>query len=96
MRQLVRWSAAAAAILVLVGLSMSGMLSSLDSRLTDWRLAANTIPASGNTVLVEIDSKSLEEVGVWPWPRSLHASLLDRLMEAGAAALLAELAAGSY
>ena len=84
MRQLVRWSAAAAAILVLVGLSMSGMLSSLDSRLTDWRLAANTIPASGNTVLVEIDSKSLEEVGVWPWPRSLHASLLDRLMEAGA------------
>jgi EAL domain-containing protein (putative c-di-GMP-specific phosphodiesterase class I)/CHASE2 domain-containing sensor protein/GGDEF domain-containing protein len=71
-------------MLTLLGLTLGGMLSSLDSRLTDWRLAANSSPANGNTVLVEIDSKSLDEVGVWPWPRSLHAGLLDRLMEAGA------------
>ena len=71
-------------MLVLLGLTLGGMLSSLDSRLSDWRLALNSVPASGNTVLVEIDSGSLEEIGVWPWPRSLHASLLDRLIEAGA------------
>lgn len=84
MPQLIRWSALTVVTLVLLGLTLGGMLSSLDSRLSDWRLALNSIPASGNTVLVEIDSKSLEEIGVWPWPRSLHASLLDRLMEAGA------------
>ncbi|MHA6297490.1 putative bifunctional diguanylate cyclase/phosphodiesterase [Devosia sp. CAU 1758] len=84
MRQLIRWSVALAAMLALWGMSQSGMLASLDIRLSDWRLAAVTTPASGSTILVEIDSKSLSEIGVWPWPRSLHASLLDHLMEAGA------------
>ena len=84
MRQLIRWGAATAVMMVLLGLTLGGMLASIDNRLTDWRLAANSIPASGNTVLVEIDSKSLDEIGVWPWPRSLHAELLDRLMQAGA------------
>lgn len=84
MQQLIRWCALAVVMLVLFGLTLGGMLSSLDSRLSDWRLAFNSIPVSGNTIVVEIDSKSLEEVGVWPWPRSLHASLLDRLLQAGA------------
>jgi EAL domain-containing protein (putative c-di-GMP-specific phosphodiesterase class I)/CHASE2 domain-containing sensor protein/GGDEF domain-containing protein len=83
-QQLIRWCALTAVMLMLLGLTLGGMLSSLDSRLSDWRLEWNSIPASGNTILVEIDSKSLNEIGVWPWPRSLHASLLDRLMEAGA------------
>jgi CHASE2 domain-containing sensor protein len=34
--------------------------------------------------VVAIDARSLNEIGVWPWPRSLHAALLDRLLAAGA------------
>lgn len=83
MRQIVRWGVVIAALLVLTGLSLSGMLASLDRRLGDWRLSLVPTQPSGTTVVVEIDSKSLAEVGVWPWPRTMHASLLDRLMEAG-------------
>ena len=35
--------------------------------------------------LVAIDDQSLAEVGMrWPWPRSLHAQLVDNLTDAGA------------
>lgn len=83
-RQLIRFGAALMAILLVLALAQSGMLASLDRRLSDWRYEESHRPTSGNTVVIEIDSKSIAEVGVWPWPRSLHARLLDRLMEAGA------------
>ena len=30
-------------------------------------------------VLVDIDEKSLENIGQWPWPRSITAELIDRI-----------------
>jgi EAL domain-containing protein (putative c-di-GMP-specific phosphodiesterase class I)/CHASE2 domain-containing sensor protein len=40
--------------------------------------------ASGDIVLVKIDSDSLRQVGRWPWPRHYHAQLTDQLSKAGA------------
>lgn len=40
--------------------------------------------ASGNTVIVEIDSASFDDLPEWPWPRSFHGRLIDRLDAAGA------------
>ena len=40
--------------------------------------------ATDRLVVVKIDAASLDQVGVWPWPRSLYADLLDRLFAAGA------------
>ena len=40
--------------------------------------------ASGDIVLVAIDSPSIEKIGVWPWPRQLHAELIGKLESAGA------------
>jgi adenylate cyclase len=37
--------------------------------------------------IVDIDDGSLSKFGQWPWPRSLIAELVDRLAEAGAAAI---------
>ncbi len=37
--------------------------------------------------VVAIDDKSLQEVGQWPWPRSVIADLVDKLNAAGAAAI---------
>lgn len=34
--------------------------------------------------MVDIDAASLREIGTWPWPRSLHGELLDRLLNMGA------------
>ncbi len=38
-------------------------------------------------VIVDIDEASLAELGQWPWPRSVLASLVNRLRQDGAAAI---------
>jgi adenylate cyclase len=37
--------------------------------------------------VVDIDEQSLTELGQWPWPRNLIATMVDRLTELGAAAI---------
>ena len=51
-------------------------------------------PATGEIVLVEFDGQSLAGVGVWPWPRSVHARLVDTLMKALGLAAIAASACG--
>lgn len=41
-------------------------------------------PASGSIVIAEIDEKSIAAIARWPWPRRVHAAIVDRLREAGA------------
>ena len=51
------------------------------------QLFLDTTP-SADIVIVAVDDKSLQEYGGWPWrDRSLHASAVNNLKEAGAAAI---------
>jgi signal transduction histidine kinase/CHASE2 domain-containing sensor protein len=43
--------------------------------------------ATGTLAVVEIDSRSLKLLDTWPWPRSYHATLLDRLVASGVHAI---------
>ncbi len=70
-------------LLVLVALWL-GAFAPLDRFLSDMRFALARTPVSNRIATVEIDSQSLKEVGVWPWPRTLHAALVDRLVALGA------------
>jgi adenylate cyclase len=45
------------------------------------------IPAEYSVVIVDIDEKSLRELGQWPWQRTVLADIVDRLHAAGAAAI---------
>jgi serine/threonine-protein kinase len=45
--------------------------------------AAHTQP-SPDIVIVDIDPASLADLGEWPWPRNIHAGLIDRLHSSGA------------
>jgi signal transduction histidine kinase len=63
---------------------LSGLVVTLDGLLDAYRFGIDKRPVSGDVVIVEIDAKSLEEIGVWPWPRRLHGEVLDRLTAAGA------------
>lgn len=72
-------------ILLAIILHSTGLLTYIDNRLGDVLLAQeakNRLPP-GNIVLVTIDQKSLEnmneEAGTWPWPRAIHAELIDGL-----------------
>lgn len=46
------------------------------------------LPVDPRIVLVTIDAPSLEELGPWPWPRSVHADLIERLSGAQPAGIL--------
>jgi diguanylate cyclase (GGDEF)-like protein/PAS domain S-box-containing protein len=74
-------------ILVVIALAVvlsTGWHGSLRNALTDLRFAWGSRAASGNIVVVAIDAPSIDQIGVWPWPRRLHAELLHRLEAAGA------------
>ena len=62
----------------------SGWHGTFRNALTDLRFGAISRQASGEIVVVAIDSASIEKIGIWPWPRQLHADLLRQLEIAGA------------
>src|SRR5258708_3007704 len=47
--------------------------------LLDLRFAWEQRQTTGEIVVVAIDARSIEKIGVWPWPRRLHADLLREL-----------------
>ena len=64
-------------------------VSQLDNIIYDARLRM-TLPREpdGRIVILDIDEKSLGELGRWPWSRKLMAELVDKLFERhGVAAL---------
>ncbi|MEE4238314.1 MAG: CHASE2 domain-containing protein, partial [Anderseniella sp.] len=63
----------------------SGLISGLQNEVTEARAAASARPPTGETVLVAIDKQSIDYVGQWPWPRRIHARVIDDLVKAGAA-----------
>ena len=65
-------------------------LETIELKTYDWRLSATARPetARKDIALIEIDEYSLRNlqpnVGRWPWPRAIHAELLDYLARAPA------------
>ncbi|NEJ10381.1 EAL domain-containing protein [Rhizobium leguminosarum] len=69
-------------VLPVAGSSMSiiqGLNNSLFAKRFQWAPRS----ATGNIVFVAIDKRSLDTVGTWPWPRSIYATLLDKLIASG-------------
>src|SRR5258705_12096333 len=62
---------------------MSGWHGGLRNALADLRFGWISQDASGNIVVIAIDAPSIEKIGVWPWPRRLHAELMNQLERAG-------------
>lgn len=56
----------------------------LDNVLYDILARAKGRPADASILIVDIDDRSLAQLGAWPWPRQIHARMVDRLSEAGA------------
>ena len=72
-----------------VGVLRLGVLDRLDNIIYDTRLRA-TMPRTldERIVIVDIDEKSLAEVGRWPWGRNKLAELTDELFERQKIALM--------
>ncbi|MBI5261324.1 MAG: EAL domain-containing protein [Bradyrhizobium sp.] len=73
-------------ILVVVALAIvlsAGWHGAMRNALTDLRFGWQSRPAISEIVVIAIDSPSIDQIGVWPWPRRLHADLLRQLDRAG-------------
>ena len=78
---------ALAAVLILLVpllLELSGALVPLENGLTTLRMHVMPRAPTGQVVLVDIDPKSINTIGTWPWPRRIHAELIDKLVALGA------------
>ncbi|HEY5899116.1 MAG TPA: CHASE2 domain-containing protein, partial [Burkholderiales bacterium] len=66
-----------------------GIVTRLDNIVYDARLAM-TMPKAleRRIVILDIDEKSLGEIGRWPWSRNVMAQLVDKLFQQYAVALL--------
>jgi diguanylate cyclase (GGDEF)-like protein/PAS domain S-box-containing protein len=64
---------------------LMGGFAPLDRGLSSLRFQASERAPTGAVVVVEIDARSLEAIGTWPWSRQIHADIIDRLDELGAA-----------
>ena len=77
------------ALLHAVGVLRLGVVERLDNFIYDARLTA-TMPRTldDRIVIVDIDEKSLAEVGRWPWGRNKLSALTDELFDRQKVALL--------
>ncbi|MEZ5658906.1 MAG: CHASE2 domain-containing protein [Burkholderiaceae bacterium] len=66
------------------GDSVTGRFARLDAALYDLANRWRVVDWPSDTVLIEIDEPSLARIGRWPWPRAIHAALLETLTRAGA------------
>ena len=70
-------------------LSSLGRLSvSVDQLVYDRLSSLRAQPLLPDIVVIEIDNASVAQLGRWPWPRSVHAKLLEQLAQAGPAAVI--------
>lgn len=53
------------------------------------RINQRDVPA--DVVVVGIDTKSLNEIGRWPWPRAIQAQLFEQVAQSGAKAVLIDI-----
>ena len=66
--------------LCVIAASKIDVLHSFQNKITEIRAKLTQRSASGDVVFIGIDKESLDHVGVWPWPRTVHAEIVDRLM----------------
>lgn len=85
-RQRSLWPLISISVLVLVGLlsqqdrlAQQDRLVQLNRLVQDFTVAGQDRELSGDIVIVAIDDESIAALGRWPWRRTLHAELLDRI-----------------
>ncbi|MEE2691876.1 MAG: adenylate/guanylate cyclase domain-containing protein [Pseudomonadota bacterium] len=78
-----------AALALAVVLQQPGLIDSARDRVFDqFQRLAPRVNEAAPVKVIEIDDAALERYGQWPWPRHLFATMVDRLNEAGAAAIV--------
>ena len=59
-------------------------ISTLERRFYDFASTSTSRQPSSQIAVIAIDDQSIANIGRWPWPRDIHASLIDQLAAANA------------
>lgn len=78
------WVIALCICAAVTGIAMSGLVQPLSLSFRDFWFSVFQRPASGEIVVVHMDSRSIQALRSWPWPRSHYGKVVDRLNDAGA------------
>jgi len=82
-----------AAVLIISCLTLiyTDWLRDWDQNIYDVQMRASSKPVPDDIVIIAIDETSLNDFGRWPWPRNIHALLIDRLTELGAKTIVLDI-----
>lgn len=80
----IRCWAIAGLLLSLLAADAVGVFTSVDNWLQARRYALAKAPVDSNLVVLAVDSNSIARIGQWPWPRQIHAQIVDKLVAARA------------
>jgi eukaryotic-like serine/threonine-protein kinase len=79
------WFAGVAVLLVTVVLQLStDFMGTLERRFYDFASTTTARQPSDRIAVIAIDDQSIANIGRWPWPRDVHARLIDQLAAAQA------------
>jgi serine/threonine-protein kinase len=78
------WFAGLLITIVIVIFSGSPLFQSLERDFYDWGVRSTDRVPSNKIAIIAIDDQSINNLGRWPWPRDLHAELINRLAAGGA------------
>ncbi len=80
------WLVGLVVCLVFAFLAWSGnaVLQSLERYAYDLGVSGTSRDPSDKIAIVAIDDESIANIGRWPWPRNIHAEMIDTLSQAGA------------
>ncbi|MBC8750658.1 MULTISPECIES: CHASE2 domain-containing protein [Paraburkholderia] len=88
-RFLIEWVSVGCLGLVVILLTSFGRVGAgIDRLVYDQFLKLRAQPLLSDIVVVEIDNASIDELGRWPWPRGVHARLLEQIAAARPAAVI--------
>src|SRR5258705_12099938 len=78
------WFLGAVVAVVLLIASGGDLIQSLERKAYDVGVKAASRTPSDRIAVIAIDDESIANIGRWPWPREVHAKMVDILADAHA------------
>ena len=79
------WFAGVAIVIAAIVLHLAtDFIGTLERRFYDFASTSTLRQPSDRIAVIAIDDESIANIGRWPWPRDVHAKLIDQLTEAKA------------
>jgi serine/threonine-protein kinase len=78
------WFAGLLITIVIVVMALFGSFKNLERSFYDWGVRSTDRTPSDKIAIIAIDDESIANFESWPWPRDLHAALIDQLADGGA------------